>query len=122
MGVSIIVTLGHNPDMEKIKVFWNPVMLKYKDRPEYEFLFVDNKEEGMTEAQQDQMFITPWYYVPTYETLIAIENLTPSTFLTPLCHETDSETGSHSEYRGQDFNRKIRINKDTGMYDIREYS
>jgi len=73
MGVTTVVLLDKNPDEERIKNFWTPVQLKYKDRPEFKFVFVKGSIPG-TVLADPLVLVTDWYFVPTYEGLLAIES------------------------------------------------
>jgi|LWDU01.1.fsa_nt_gi hypothetical protein len=72
MGVTTIILLGDNPDEERIKNFWTPVHLKYKDRPEFEFIGVKDRDSKGPWGKP-LVFVTDWYHVPTYEGLCALE-------------------------------------------------
>lgn len=73
----MVVVVIQTVDGEKYPQFWTPVMLKYQDRPEV-MKFVYDKDP----SQYRRVFVTPSYLIPTYKTLIDLENgkdLTPET-------------------------------------------
>ena len=86
MNVSVIVVTGKTADATKIKNYWTPVKLKYKGRPEVEFIITEDMNSGIHKAKYNAVFITPWDMVPTYETLLAIENLNANQCLLPRIH------------------------------------
>ena len=86
MSVSVVIVKDDSADEEKIKNFWTPVKLKYNGRPEVEFIFTNDMEDGIRRAQYVAVFITPWNMVPTYQTLITMEALKPNQCLMPTVH------------------------------------
>ena len=92
MSTSVIVVIDENADKEKIRNYWNPVKLKYADRPEVaEFIITNNVNDGIQKARFNSVFITPWNVVPTYQTLIAIEHLKENQCLLPGVHNSAKE-------------------------------
>jgi len=86
MSVSIIILTDESSNKEKIKNYWTPVKLKYKDRPEIEFIIIENINLGIQRAKYNTVFITPWNMIPTYKALLAIEKLTPNQCLISWIH------------------------------------
>lgn len=111
MSTSIVIVLDENADKEKIKNFWTPVQLKYKDRPQFDFVFCEDMNEGIRKAKNNVVFITPWNMIPTYQTLIAIENLTERQCLLPQVHGTRESANAFSivksSYKGENMSQWI---------------
>lgn len=125
MGVSVVVITDKSADSEKIRNYWNPVRLKFKDRP-IELLIVDDMNAGIRKAKHNAVFITPWNMVPTYKTLLILEKIGPNQCLLPKIHNSDEYSGAFSinkkEYKGERFQewssrKDIRIVKST-MYKV----
>ena len=96
MSVSVIVITDKSADSEKIKNYWTPVKLKFKDRP-VEVIITDDVDAGIRKAKHNVVFFIPWNMVPTYRTLLAIENLKENQCLLPRIHgEYDSYAGAFS--------------------------
>ena len=90
---------------EGYEEFWNPLMLKYADRPNVaKFIRGHIATEG-------NAFVTPDYAIPTYETMIALEQ---GKHLEPRWHGKDgwpdAKTISDKEK-----------DRTTTMYDARDY-
>lgn len=85
--------------------FWNPLILKYADRPNV-CKFMRGKI-----ATKGNVFVTPDYAIPTYETMIALEK---GKHLEPRWHGKDgwpdAKTISDKEK-----------DRTTTMYDARDY-
>ncbi len=56
------------------RYFWAPFEIKY---PKYQYLFVDENQfkQTITKAKHDTIFITDIDAVPTYETMVLLENI-----------------------------------------------
>jgi hypothetical protein len=91
VSVSVIVITDGTTDNEKIKNYWTPVKLKFKDR-EVELIFTADKSDGIRRAKYNAVFITPWNMVPTYKTLLAFETLKANQCLLPRVQ------GDHDTY------------------------
>ena len=128
MSVSVIIVADDSADNEKIKNFWTPVKLKYKTRPEVEFIIAKNKEDGIHRAKYNAVFITPWNMVPTYKALLAIENLNQNQCLLPRVHgEGDKLANAFSinknRYKGESLKewsgvQGITVVEDITMYEV----
>ena len=128
MSVSVIVIKNKSADDEKIKNYWTPVKLKFKGRPEVEFIITDDVDAGIRKAKYNAVFFTPWNMVPTYKTLLAIENLKENQCLLPRIHDDcDKEAGAFSVnkklYRGESLSqwsakKNIKVIETTTMYEV----
>ncbi len=61
-------------DQQLFNWFWAPFQIKY---PMYQYLCVDEKqfEQAITKATHSTLFITDIDAVPTYETMVLLENI-----------------------------------------------
>ena len=61
-------------DQKLFKWFWMPFQAKY---PEYQYLVVSEKQfkQAITKAAHDTIFITDIDAIPTYETMVLLENI-----------------------------------------------
>ena len=128
MSVSVVVVTDKTADSEKIKNYWTPVKLKYKDRPEVEFIITENMNDGIRRAKYNTVFITPWNMVPTYKTLLAIESLKENQCLLPRIHDNyDNYANAFSInkklYRGESLSEwsakeNIKTIETTTMYKV----
>lgn len=66
----MVVVVIQTVDGEKYPQFWTPVMLKYRDRPNV-MKFVYDEDPN---KYSSRVFVTPSYLIPTYKTLIDLEN------------------------------------------------
>lgn len=71
MGITYIVITESEVAEEEIKKLWNPLQLKYKDKPNIEFLFTNDPKN--VRPKYKNTFTTPWFMVPSYAATIAIE-------------------------------------------------
>jgi len=85
--------------------FWEPLELKYVDRPEV-CRFVRNHI-----PTKGNVFVTPDYAIPTYETMIALEE---GRILEPRWHGKDGWPDAKSM-------SKEEKDRTTTMYDARDY-
>ena len=126
-GVSVVVVKDESADNEKIKNFWTPVRMKFKDRP-VELIVAENMKDGIHKAKYNAVFITPWNMVPTYRTMLAIENLKENQCLLPQIHDdTDSRANAFSInkklYKGESLlewstKANIKVIETTTMYKV----
>lgn len=73
----MVVVVIQTVDGEKYPQFWTPVMLKYRDRSNIMKFVYDGDPN-----KYSKVFVTPSNLIPTYKTLIDLENgkdLTPET-------------------------------------------
>ena len=94
--ISYIIVKDKNADEEKIKNFWTPVKLKYETRPQVEFIITDNLNEGIQISKYKMLFITPWNMVPTYKTMITLEQIKGNMCLLPTIHNSNEQSGAYS--------------------------
>lgn len=69
MALTIYITKDKQYDPEKVKIFWTPFKLKFKDRPQFKFKEVD------AAGDKENAVVLPWHLVPTYKGMLHIENL-----------------------------------------------
>ena len=128
MSVSVVIVTGEDADNEKVKNFWTPVKLKYKGRPEVEFIIAKNKEDGIHRSKYNAVFITPWNMVPTYKALLAIESLNQNQCLLPRVHGEDGKLANafsinKNRYKGESLKewsstQGITVVEDITMYEV----
>ena len=125
MSVSVVIVAAGG-DNEKIKNFWTPVKLKYKGRPEVEFIITKNKEDGIHRAKYNAVFITPWNMIPTYKALLAIESLNQNQCLLPKIHGEENELANafsinKNRYKGESLKEWSSMEGITVVEDITMY-
>lgn len=82
-----IVVLG---DMSPYKTYWSALYEKYKNDVKYQFIYVDERFEGLEKAKHDIVFFTESYAIPTYETMTLLPEL-GSNELDPVWHEYNNK-------------------------------
>lgn len=81
MGVTYIVVLDDSSvdsfcerkeDLQYYVIrYWKPIQLKYKDKNHIQFIFTTDPSKA--KARYKNTFTTPWYLVPSYAAMMAIE-------------------------------------------------
>lgn len=71
MALIIQIAVDKDYDPEKVKMFWTPFKLKFKDRPKFKF---EEYHFGKPAHVVNAVRI-PWYLVPTYRGMLHLENL-----------------------------------------------
>lgn len=70
----MITFIVKGEDQKLFEYFWKPFQIKY---PNYQYLFIDEKQfkQTVTKAKYKTIFVTDIDAIPTYETMVLLENI-----------------------------------------------
>jgi hypothetical protein len=85
MALTVDIVKDDNFDAEKVKMFWTPLMLKFKDRPQFKFRVMDVASNLTNSAR------FPWYLIPTYQGMLYLEKLETTKDNPLVMFDVDSE-------------------------------
>lgn len=104
----MLTVLIIDPIHEVMYQFWNPCKIKMET---FSFIWANNIQDGLKSCPHDNVFITPVYGIPTYHTLVCLENIKANQIVAPTWHPyrttdrnvpaLESFSISKSLYRGE---------------------